>query len=89
VINVANIPGKVQIGASPAQCNSLTIGGGNTAQTLTVQGALTIGAGGAKLLANGRSVLFLIVSLFLSLLLLLYCKKASGLSPRSLLIEYR
>jgi len=58
VINVANIQGSVRIGGNPGFANSLTVGGNSQfPQSLIVQGALTIGAGGAKILPNGAITL--------------------------------
>jgi len=58
IIDLANIPGNVRIGGSVATCNSLTIGGTSSfGQMLTVQGQLTIGAGGGKINTNGQLIL--------------------------------
>jgi len=53
-INLANIPGTPRIGAVPGFARSLTVGGNSpTPQTLYIQNALTIGAGGVTIPANG------------------------------------
>eukprot|EP01123_Difflugia_compressa_P009242 TRINITY_DN299_c0_g1_i1.p1 TRINITY_DN299_c0_g1~~TRINITY_DN299_c0_g1_i1.p1 ORF type:complete len:611 (+),score=138.96 TRINITY_DN299_c0_g1_i1:46-1878(+) len=55
VIDLTLIDGVVQIGAAPAFCNSLKIGGSSgRPQTLTILNALTVGTGGAQIMSNGR-----------------------------------
>jgi len=58
IIDLANIPGNVRIGGGAASCNSLTLGGTSSfLQMLTVQGQLSIGAGGGKINTNAQLVL--------------------------------
>jgi hypothetical protein len=54
IIDLANIPGRVNVGAVPAFANSVTVGGVSTfPQSLALQNSLTIGAGGGKIMPNG------------------------------------
>jgi len=54
IIDLANIPGRVNVGALPAYANSVTVGGVSPfQQSLVLQNSLTVGAGGGKIFPNG------------------------------------